>query len=391
MTSTHTKHDAAKSNTELTQLQQDIINNFQKGFPLCSNPYLAIAQKLTVAQKLSNNHCALNEENQITELSVFNALLDLDNLGVTSRIGPVFDHKKAGASTLAALAVNEKDLNKIASIVNQFEQVNHNYARGSHFDKTDYNLWFVVTASDPVALNYTLTRIELLTGLQVLILPMEASYHLDLAFTINVTGKVSPKVSEEVSLDAMSKNTQPLSEIQPLTEIEKSQLRKLIETGLPKQLQPYEKIAQAIYSSEQQVIAQLTKWQQTGLIRRFGLVVKHRKLGYNANAMVVWNINSEEVDAVAAILAKREEVSLCYRRPRRLPDWPYNLFCMIHGTDKNRVLQQIEDITKQLSLSKIEKDILFSYKAYKQKGASYLNSNHLKRNYLRNEIGGTHG
>jgi len=370
----------AKNNTKLTQLQQDIINNFQKGFPLCSNPYQSIAQKLT------NNSSDLNGKVQITELSVFNALLDLDDLGVTSRIGPVFDHKKAGASTLAALAVEEKDLNKVASIVNQFEQVNHNYARDSHFNKTKYNLWFVVTASDPVALNYTLTRIELLTGLKVLILPMEASYHLDLAFAINVTGKVSAKVNEDISLETISENTPPLSEIQPLTEIKKSQLRKLIETGLPKQLKPYENIAQAINSTEQQVLTQIANWQQTGLIRRFGLVVKHRKLGYNANAMVVWNIDSEKVDAIAAKLAKREEVSLCYRRPRRLPDWPYNLFCMIHGTDKDFVLQQIEDITKELSLSSIEKDILFSYKAYKQKGASYLKSNSLKV-----KAGGAHG
>jgi len=372
---TSTQHTLAtdKNNNKLTQLQQDIINSFQKGFPLCSSPYL------TIAQKLSNNHAGLNDEDEVTEQSVFNALSDLDSLGVISRIGPVFDHKKAGASTLAALAVDEKDLNKVASIVNQFEQVNHNYARGSHFNKTDYNLWFVVTASDPVALNNTLTRIELLTGLKVLILPMEASYHIDLAFTINVTGKVSPQVNEEFSFETMNKNTQSLNEIQPLTEIEKSQLRKSIETGLPKQLQPYEKIALDINSTEQQVIMQLANWQQTGLIRRFGLVVKHRKLGYNANAMVVWNIDNEEVDAIAAKLAKREEVSLCYRRPRRLPDWPYNLFCMIHGTDKNRVLLQIEEITQQLSLTNIEKDILFSYKAYKQKGASYLKSNTLKR------------
>lgn len=348
-----------KNGSQLTQLQQDIINNFQKGFPLCNSPYLAIAQKLRC------NNSNVNEQDQITELSVFNALLDLDSLGVTSRIGPVFDHKKAGASTLAALAVNEEELDKIASIVNQFEQVNHNYARGSHFNKTDYNLWFVVTASDPLALNNTLTHIELLTGLKVLILPMEASYHLDLAFTINVTGETSPKVNDEFSLEAINKKTQPL------TEIEKSQLRKLIETGLPKLLQPYEKMAQAINSTEPQVLAQLANWQQTGLIRRFGLVVKHRKLGYNANAMVVWNIVSEKVDTIAAKLSKREEVSLCYRRPRRLPDWPYNLFCMIHGTDKNIVLQQIKEITEQLTLNSIEKDILFSFKAYKQKGASY--------------------
>jgi len=380
MTTTHQTLSTDKSNNKLTQLQQDIINNFQKGFPLCSNPYLAIAQKLST------------KRGQVTENSVINALVDLDNSGVTSRIGPVFDHKKAGASTLAALAVNVEDLDKIASIVNQFDQVNHNYARGSHFSKTNYNLWFVVTASDPIALNSTLMRIELLTGLKVLILPMEASYHLDLAFAINVTGKISPKVNDEGSLEFISKSTQPLSEtkslteIRLLTEVQKSQLRKLIEAGLPKQLQPYKELAQAINSTEPQVLAQIANWQQTGLIRRFGLVVKHRKLGYNANAMVVWNIDSEKVDAVAAKLAKREEVSLCYRRPRRLPDWPYNLFCMIHGTDKNIVLQQIEEITKQLSLNNIEKDILFSYKAYKQKGASYFKSSSIKR-----KVGGAHG
>ena len=344
-----------KSAVKLSQLQQDIINNFQKGFPLCTNPYLEIAQKLNV-----------------TELSVFNTLSDLDSLGVISRIGPVFDHKKAGASTLAALAVKAEDLDKVASIVNQFEQVNHNYARGSHFNKTNYNLWFVVTASDPVALNNTITRIELLTGLKVLVLPMEASYHLDLAFSINVTGIISKKVNNDFSLEAITKQNQPL------TEIKKTQLRKLIETGLPKELQPYQVLAEAIDCTEQQVLAQIASWQKTGLIRRFGLVVKHRKIGYNANAMVVWNIDSKQVDTFAAKLAKREEVSLCYRRPRRLPDWPYNLFCMIHGTDKDVVLQQIQAITKEISLTKIEKDILFSYKAYKQKGASYHKSKSLK-------------
>jgi DNA-binding Lrp family transcriptional regulator len=353
-----------KSTNQLTQLQQDIINNFQKGFPLCTNPYLAIAQKLST------------KRHQLTEQIVFNALSDLDCSGVISRIGPVFDHKKAGASTLAALAVAEDKLDKIASIVNQFEQVNHNYARGSHFNKTNYNLWFVVTASDPVALNNTLTRIELLTGLAVLVLPMAASYHLDLAFTLNITGNASPIVNYQQSTSLSGEASQ--SEVKPLTEIQRSLLRKSIETGLPKHLQPYEKIAQDINASEQQVLVQIANWQHTGLIRRFGLVVKNRKLGFNANAMVVWNIDSEHVDAIAAKLSKRAEVSLCYRRPRRLPDWPYNLFCMIHGTDKAVVLQQIEEIIEQLSLKKIEKDILFSFKAYKQKGASYHKSSCLQ-------------
>lgn len=351
----------ARCDTKITQLQQDIINNFQKGFPLCSNPFEAIAKQL-------NEHTSSqSHEGQVTELSVFNSLNELDVLEVTSRIGPVFDHKKAGASTLAAMAVKEEELDKVASIVNQYEQVNHNYARGSHFDKTDYNLWFVVTASDPIALNAAIKDIEQLTGLSVLVLPMEASYHLDLAFSVNCTGKVSPEVNQPNPINIHA----PAS---ALTEIQKAQLRKSIETGLPKHLQPYKKIAAIIDANEQQVLSQIATWQQTGLIRRFGLVIKHRKLGYNANAMVVWNIDSNKVDEIAEQLAKRPEVSLCYRRPRRLPDWPYNLFCMIHGTDKDFVLAQIATLTEQISVSDIEKDILFSYKAYKQKGARYSKS-----------------
>jgi len=334
----------------ISQLQQDIINNSQKIFPLTSRPYKAIAEQLAQVNIITS------------ELEVFQAIDGLHNQAVLSRVGPVFDHKKAGASTLAALAVPPKDLDKIAGIVNQFEQVNHNYAR-----EHAYNLWFVVTASDMVALNSTLANIELLTGLPVLVLPMEASYHIDLAFSINVTGVESPITKQEV----IQLNTLIQSDLPPLTTIEKLALRSAIEKGLPTHLSPYQVIAEQLALTEQQVLMQISLWQEEGLIRRFGLVIKHRKLGYDANAMVVWNIPNDDMDKVAQELAKCEPVSLCYQRPRRLPDWPYNLFCMIHGTDRALVLQQISQITEQLGLKSIEKDVLFSFKAYKQHGARY--------------------
>jgi len=340
----------ANNKVNISQLQQDIINNSQKGFPLTRQPYKTIADQLA--------HVNITT----SEIKVFQAINDLNNVEVLSRVGPVFDHKRAGASTLAALAVPPKDLDKIAGIVNQFEQVNHNYGR-----EHDYNLWFVVTASDMVALNSTLANIELLTGLPVLVLPMEASYHIDLAFSINVTGKESPtsnqknnKVTNQICNTATS-----------LTKLEKIALRGAIEKGLPTHLTPYKIIAEQLALTEQQVLMQISLWQEEGLIRRFGLVIKHRKLGYDANAMVVWNIPNDEMDNVAQRLAKCAPVSLCYQRPRRLPDWPYNLFCMIHGTDRTLVLQQISKITEQLGLESIQKDVLFSFKAYKQHGARY--------------------
>lgn len=341
----------------ISQLQQDIINNSQKGFPLTSQPYQTIAEQLALANIFTN------------EQAVFNAIDELDRLEVLSRVGPVFDHKKAGASTLAALAVPPKDLDKIAGIVNQFEQVNHNYGR-----EHDYNLWFVVTASDMVALNSTLENIELLTGLPVLVLPMEASYHIDLAFSINVTGTESPTI-KPVATKVIAQETDTST---TLTELEKMALRTAIEKGLPNHVTPYQMVAKQLALTEQQVIKQIALWQEEGLIRRFGLVIKHRKLGYNANAMVVWNIPNKDMDNVAQRLAKCAPVSLCYQRPRRLPDWPYNLFCMIHGTDRALVLQQINQITEQLGLESIQKDVLFSFKAYKQHGARYSKSNSTK-------------
>lgn len=340
------------SSAVISQLQQDIINNFQRGFPLCHAPYQAMAQQLS------------HSEHTYSERDIFNAVNDLDSQGVISRIGPVFDHKKAGASTLAAIAAPEDELDSIASIVNQFEQVNHNYAR-----EHDFNLWFVVTASDPIALNNTIKKIEALTGLPVLVLPMEASYHIDLAFSINITNQHSPEANLEHQ--AQYQHLAHQSDTFSLSETQKSQLRNGIEKGIAKSKQPYLELAQGINATEQQVHQQIALWQHEGLIRRFGLVIKHRSLGFDANAMVVWNVPADEIDPIANQLAKCPEVSLCYRRPRRLPDWPYNLFCMIHGRDRDVVLKQIASITQSLALQHIEKDILFSYKAYKQNGAQY--------------------
>jgi DNA-binding Lrp family transcriptional regulator len=149
------------------------------------------------------------------------------------------------------------------------------------------------------------------------------------------------------------------------------QLLAVVEQGLPLVSQPYLSIAKQIGASETAVIATIYAWQQQGFIRRFGLVVRHRKLGYCANAMVVWNVADNDVVNVANKLSKESVVTLCYQRPRVLPQWPYNLFCMIHGKDKAQVLQQLDDICKFNHFEHIQKNVLFSTKAYKQHGARF--------------------
>ncbi len=355
---------------QLTLLQQNIINSFQKELPLCSKPYQEMALLF---------NC--------NESEVISAINELDEQGVLSRVGAVFDHKKAGASTLAAIAVPPEKLDKIAGIVNQFEQVNHNYSR-----EHTYNLWFVATAIDPMALAETLKQIEQLTGYPILVLPMEASYHIDLGFKINFDRDDKTKPSSRNPEHNVDNNLFIPEKVASLSIEQQGLLRKVLEKGLPKTSLPYADIAEAICVSEQQVQSQIYQWQQSGLIRRFGLVVKHRKLGFNANAMVVWNIPDELVDDIAGQLSSFDEVSLCYRRPRRLPDWPYNLFCMIHGKDRQVVINQITKISEQLLANNptitsnkqiIEKDILFSNKAYKQHGARYSKARQSTQNLER--------
>ena len=146
-----------------------------------------------------------------------------------------------------------------------------------------------------------------------------------------------------------------------------------IQSGLPLVSRPYAAVGAKIGMSEQQVIKYLADWQADGTIRRMGVIVRHHELGYRANAMVVWNIPDEQVQEVGRLLGEQKVVTLCYQRPRRLPDWPYNLFCMIHGQDRDVVLGHVETLSvllsEQCDLSGVEFKVLFSRRRFKQRGA----------------------
>jgi len=99
--------------------------------------------------------------------------------------------------------------------------------------------------------------------------------------------------------------------------------------------------------------------------------VRHHELGYRANAMVVWDVPDEQVEQIGLQLGDQDCVTLCYQRPRRLPDWSYNLFCMVHGRDRGEVLACIDRITAALAIDTIPHEVLFSGRRFKQRGARY--------------------
>ncbi|GLQ30898.1 Lrp/AsnC family transcriptional regulator [Litoribrevibacter albus] len=147
----------------MNKLDRQLIDEYQKGLPISSRPYLEMAENLGVS-----------------ESEVIESLERLQNSGVLSRVGPVFNHKKAGASVLAAMAVPDHKLKDVAEQVNAFDGVNHNYAR-----EHKYNLWFVVTAPDQDSLDLALQEIEDTCGYEVMPLPMVKSYYIDLGFKIH--------------------------------------------------------------------------------------------------------------------------------------------------------------------------------------------------------------
>jgi len=145
-----------------TTLEKVLMNDFQHNFPLSSQPFHDIADRYSI------------DVNQI--LDIYKRLIAE---GAISRIGPVIKPNMIGASLLAALLVPEEKLHEVAEMINAYPEVNHNYEREHKF-----NLWFVITAADDKRLGIILSEIKEKTGCQLLRLPLEEAFHIDLGFKL---------------------------------------------------------------------------------------------------------------------------------------------------------------------------------------------------------------
>ncbi len=145
----------------------------------------------------------------------------------------------------------------------------------------------------------------------------------------------------------------------------------LIQTGLSLSKTPYADLGKSLDMDEEEVISRIKSLIDEKIIKRFGVVVRHHELGYRANAMVVWDIPDDTISELGACLGQFDFVTLCYRRPRRLPEWPYNLFTMIHGQDRDDVLENVQLLVESCGLIEIGHKVLFSTRRFKQRGAIY--------------------
>lgn len=319
-------------------LEFQLLNDWQRDFPLLPRPFAALGAKV-----------------RASETAVLATLTRLAQRGAISRVGAVLAPRRVGASTLAALAAPPARLEEIAALVSARAEVNHNYQREHR-----YNLWFVVTAADEAALAATLAAIEADTGCGVLSLPLRQEFHIDLGFDLGLNAGPHSQPRRHGNGAAAARRELDATEIRLIA---------ALQPGLALVRQPYALLAEHAGLDEDAALGYLRAWQEEGLVKRMGVVVRHHELGYRANAMTVFDLPDDQVDAIGRQLAREAGVTLCYRRERCLPDWPYNLYCMVHGRSREAV-QPI--IARLEAIAGRQAQALFSVHRFKQCGARYF-------------------
>lgn len=140
------------------------------------------------------------------------------------------------------------------------------------------------------------------------------------------------------------------------------------QAGLPLTPRPYAELARRLGMDAEEVKTRLQRMLDRGVIRRIGVVPNHYAIGYTANGMSVWDIDDAEIDRLGAAVGALDCVTHCYRRPRHLPDWPYNLFAMVHGRDRSEVQDEVSRIATLLGAHCRAHDVLYSTRILKKTG-----------------------
>ncbi|HRN75755.1 Lrp/AsnC family transcriptional regulator [Ottowia sp.] len=314
-------------------LRERLLNEAQRDFPLTPRPFAALAERFGAS-----------------ESEVIQACRDGSQRGAISRIGGVWAPGVGGAALLCAMAVPPERLEAVAALVSAHPGVNHNYEREHRL-----NLWFVITGTGTEPLDQALTTIEQETALPVTRLKMVRPYRIDLGFDLHRPAVAGSAIQHRP----------------PRVEPADHALAALVEAGLPLEPEPFAGWVRQLGCSTDAVLARIQAWLDTGTLRRFGLVVRHHEVGFSANAMTVFDIPDDEVDALGARLATQPGITLCYRR-ERAEGWPYNLYCMVHGRSREDTLALLQAAIDAAGLAAQPRATLFSRRRFKQTGARYF-------------------
>lgn len=344
----------SRATARYDDVDRAIVDRCQGGFPVTERPFDDAARALGTTE----SDLLARVERLLVERTL-------------TRFGPLFDVERMGGRfTLAAMQVPAEDFDRVTAIVNAFPEVAHNYAR-----EHALNMWFVVATETPAAVDDALARIEAAAGLEVLAFPKEREYfvgmNLGFAATRIAASQRTEARSDPAGRDARARAVPDVDD-GGLPRPGRAALDRAIvgqlQAGLPLVTKPYDEVARRTGVDAATIRARIAEMLADGRIRRIGAVPNHYALGWRANGMSVWDVDDARVDELGMRVGALDHVTHCYRRPRRLPSWPYNLFAMVHGHDRDEVATKVAVIATMLGDAARAHDVLFSTRVLKKTG-----------------------
>jgi DNA-binding Lrp family transcriptional regulator len=267
------------------------------------------------------------------EQTVLHLLNDAKNRGVIRQTSAIFDTKKLGyVSSLVAFEVDENSIDFVVKILNAHPGISHNYERNHTF-----NIWFTLAVPPD-------SKLGLEKTIEILAQQTKAKNHIILP-TLKLF-KIAVKLdttSKELKKEKVEEKIYSALELKG----EDFEVIKLLQHDIDFVSEPFKKIIEKLNITYDELFNNIDKFYQAGVMRRYASILNHRKAGFNANAMVVWDIDEKNASNIGKEAASFSAVSHCYLRPK-YDNWNYNLFTMIHGKTKEDTQNVIEQIANSI-------------------------------------------
>ncbi|WP_293448525.1 Lrp/AsnC family transcriptional regulator [Persephonella sp.] len=329
---------------QLSDFEKSLLKIVQGEIPVNDRPFSHIAQNLGS-----------------TEEEVIKTLKNLKEKKIIRQISPIYDTKSLGYdSSLVAFKVNG-DIEKVAEIINTHPGVSHNYQRTD-----DFNIWFTIAVPPDSEFGLEKT-VQLLAEISdvddYVILKTVKLYKIGVKLSFE-----DIREKDTVKRDDNKKNNINLTEID-------KKIIKITQEDIPLVEKPFEILAQKADLPQEHIIQKLQFYKENGVMRRFAAILYHRKAGFKANGMTVWNVPPDREDEVGYKLASFRSVSHCYKRTTN-EKWRYNIFSMIHGKTKEELENFVFDISQEIGIKDFK--ILYSTKEFKKRRIKYFSDQFYK-------------
>jgi len=326
--------------TSMDDLDKEILNEIQWSFPLVTRPFDAIAKKFDTTPEIIKDR-----------------LHSLKEIGVLRQLSAIFDTRKLGyTSSLVAMEIESDKLEDVANQINRHPGVSHNYERDHQF-----NLWFTLAVPPGTDLKQELEKFNVLKGIKkVRMLPT-----LQL-FKIGVKLDLVDEKKHDIAPTEEKKEIKE-TKFEP-TEQDKDFIREL-QKNMDIIDEPFVNAAKNLGLTENEVFEKMKHYEDIGVVRRFAAILRHRQIGFTANGMIVWKVDDDKISEVGSKLGSFPQVSHCYERPT-YPDWPYNVFSMIHCKTQDEAYDVAKTIQDQIHVD--DYNILFSTREFKKTRVEYF-------------------